>query len=107
MTFEYTFWNFLVSLVMTSFFGWFFNRLKKRPVIYVLKPDLGQWLDINNNPVPASDAFEYFIATDGEKVDAQYYKKYDCKGRLVLSTYGPTKYVKYWRPLPLPPKANY
>lgn len=103
MTWEAWLISLCINITILTFVSWLFSLRRKRPIIYVLKPDLGQWLDINNNPVPETEAFEYFIATDGERVDSMYFKNYDSQGKLVMSRYGPVRYVKYWRPLPLPP----
>lgn len=69
----------------------------------VLKPDLGQWIDVKKNPIPQGHPFDYFIVTDGSRVETSYTRKYNSRGELVMGYTDGEKLVKYWRPLPSPP----
>lgn len=96
---------FILALTTSTCIIRFFRRVHERPKIYLLEPDIGEWLNIKKTPIPEEIIDEELIVSDGEKVTARSIR-YNSSGEAILGYGSYSSKVTHWRPFPKPPEKE-
>ena len=90
----------LLGILIGIKIGYYYEKQKA----YILKPDIGEWIDIAKNPIPddMNPGIEILIS-DGIEVQSTLFPKYNSSGKAIMGHYDCKRIVTHWRPLPQPP----
>lgn len=90
----------LIFLLYCAYRSW---KHVPRVTINRIENDEDGWIPIERFDEFKREDYEYFLVTDGVKVDTCFALDYNKEGKPIFNKYWDRSFITHWRPLPEPP----